>query len=194
MLFVPDTGNGVPDTYTDAAAEGYRPGLSIAFRGVRLSSMAKPNEPPTSSPRGPLIVMAAGGLLVAGLVGWALTRSVEPPLVTPASTDVPAAASTATPSLPETTPTPSTAPPLSASDFSIPAGGTQDSGKAEVNRMSVEDLHGKFNRGDVTIIDVRDAASYATGHIPGSLNIAMASLQTQIDTLPKGKQIVAYCT
>lgn len=138
--------------------------------------------------------MAAGGLLVAGLVGWALTRSVEPPLVTPASTDVPTVTATAEPVLSQTAPAPSTAPPLSASDFSIPAGGTQDPGKAEVARMSVEDLHGKFNRGDVTVIDVRDAASYATGHIPGSLNIPMASIQAQIDTLPKGKQIVAYCT
>jgi hypothetical protein len=153
--------------------------------------MPKPNETPPSSSRGPLVVMAAGGVLVAGLVGWALTRSVEPPVVTPGNTDVPRGATTLSPApsaAPMTTLSPA---PLSASDFSL---GTQEPAKAEVARMSVEDLHAKFTRGDVTIVDVRDAAAYATAHIPGSLNIPMTSIQGQLDILPKGKTIVAYCT
>lgn len=127
--------------------------------------------------------MGAGGVLVAGLVVWALTRSVEPPVVTPVNTDTPAVRGNTT-----LTPAPS------AGDFSIPANGTQEPDKAQVARISAEDLHAQFSRGDVTIVDVRDASAYATAHIPGSLNIPMASIQGQIDTLPKGKPIVAYCT
>lgn len=133
--------------------------------------------------------MAVGGLLVAGLVVWALMRSVEPPVITP----VPTAATTA--STPSQTPGfITTAPPLSPSSYSIPANGAQEPDKAEVGRISAEDLHGRFSRGDVTIVDVRDAAAFAGGHIPGSLNIPMTTIQGQLDVLPKGKLIVTYCT
>ena len=43
--------------------------------------MAKPRhnpEPQETSPRGMLAILAIGALLVAGLVVWALTRTVEP--------------------------------------------------------------------------------------------------------------------
>jgi rhodanese-related sulfurtransferase len=43
-------------------------------------------------------------------------------------------------------------------------------------------------------VDVRDAGSFQAGHIPGSLNIPMASVQANLDLLPKGKQVVTYCT
>lgn len=127
--------------------------------------------------------MVAGALVVIGLVGWALTRSVEPaPPAAPVDTVVTPAPPTGTSST------------VSPSAFSIPPGGAQDPDKAVVERISAEDLHAKFTRGDVTILDVRDAAAYAAGHIPGSIHIPFSSLQTQLDSIPKGKQIVAYCT
>lgn len=142
--------------------------------------------------------MAAGGILVAGLVVWALTRSVQPPLISPieSQTTGSVTATTATTATATTVPTATTtAAPLSPSSFSIPATGTpQAPDKVEVARISAEDLHAGFTRGDVTILDVRDAAAFATGHIPGSLNMPMASIQGQLDVLPKGKPIVAYCT
>jgi Rhodanese-like domain len=149
-----------------------------------------------------MAVMVAGGLLVMGLVGWALTRSVEPAPV-PATIDY-STSNTATP-----VPTPQTAPPppftattastptstVTPGSFSIPPGGqTQEPDKAQVGRVSAEDLYGRFTSGAVTIVDVRDAAAYQAGHIPGSLNIPMASLQTQIASLRTGKPVVAYCT
>src|SRR6185436_9973024 len=123
--------------------------------------MSNKKEPSPSSPNSALIVMAAGGLAVAGLVGWALTRSVEPPPVTQPSTDTVATASAA-----------------NASSYSIPVSGEQqEPDKAAVPRISVEDLHAQYDRGAVTVIDVRDDKAYAGGHIAGAMHVPMASVQ-----------------
>ena len=66
--------------------------------------------------------------------------------------------------------------------------------RAEVARIAAEDLRAKANRGEVTVIDVRQAADYARGHIAGAINIPFASIETQLDQIPKGKEIVTYCT
>ncbi len=132
--------------------------------------MAKNSNPNTT-----LLVLIAGGLVVAGLVGWALTRSVESE-----APFVPATASTAP--LPSTTAAPSTIQPMSESE------------KAAVARIAVEDLHAKASRGEVTIIDVRDVSSYTSGHIPNSLHIPLARIEGEIPYLPKDKPIVTYCT
>jgi len=152
--------------------------------------------------------MSIGALLVVGLVGWALTRTVEPapsvmanqeqfptstvattPTNTPAVTDPNATTSSPSPIASTTAPvtfTSDTAP--------TPSEHSQSPEKAAVARMSAEDLRERVNGGSVVVIDVRDANSYAQGHIAGALNIPFASVEGQLDTIPKGKQIVTYCT
>lgn len=140
------------------------------------------SEAQTSS-RSSLIALVLGALVVAGLVVWALTRTVEPASAT-ATFEQPAAdGTTSEPIGSATSPVGMTQPPT-------PVSGSRD----EVARISAEDLRAKFNRGEVTVIDVRDATSYANGHIPGSMNIPFASMQGMTDLVPKGKEIVTYCT
>jgi rhodanese-related sulfurtransferase len=55
-------------------------------------------------------------------------------------------------------------------------------------------LKQRIDRGEVTVIDVRDAESYTKGHIPGSLHIPLARVEGEIPYLPKAKPIVFYCT
>jgi rhodanese-related sulfurtransferase len=46
----------------------------------------------------------------------------------------------------------------------------------------------------VLIVDVRDAGSYAEGHLPGAINIPLGELQQKLATLKAAKKpIVAYC-
>lgn len=61
-------------------------------------------------------------------------------------------------------------------------------------RISVDELKPLFDRGDVTIIDVRPADAYAQSHIPGALQIPLARIDGEAQYLPKDKLIVAYCT
>ena len=61
--------------------------------------------------------------------------------------------------------------------------------------ITATQLKDRLDRGDrVTIIDVRNAADFQLGHLPGSLHVPLANVEAQIAYLPKTKLIVAYCT
>ena len=63
-----------------------------------------------------------------------------------------------------------------------------------VPRISVADLKKAADTGQVLILDVRDAGSYAEGHLPGAINIPLDALQQKLATLKAAKKpIVAYC-
>lgn len=128
-----------------------------------------------------LAILSIGGLLVVALVVWALTRSVERAPAAATATSV------------------SDVPQVAAGDTANPAasrtiGEEQSPEMKAVPRMAAEDLRSKLNRNAVTVIDVRDAASFESGHIPGSVHIPLAAIEGAASTLPKDKQIVTYCT
>jgi 3-mercaptopyruvate sulfurtransferase SseA len=154
--------------------------------------MAKQRRPAPAQPassRTTIAILAIGGLLVAALVAWALTRTVEPQ-ATVADTAAPLTVSN------ETTTT-APAAPLTATQTASPfppAEHAQSEEKVAVPRIAVEDLREKMKTNAVTVIDVRDDASFAAGHIPGSLHIPFARVEGEMSTLAKGKPIVTYCT
>jgi len=47
--------------------------------------------------------------------------------------------------------------------------------------------------GLVTVLDVRPAAEFAQGHLPGALNIPLERLKERLAELPAERQVVAYC-
>lgn len=153
--------------------------------------MAKPRHddpPPPTSSRNALIIMALGGIAVAALVVWALTRTVEP---TPDETTTVAATETFTPSATATTT--ATLPPLATTlnPTTVPPTGEST---ASVPRIAAEDVREKLRANEIVLVDVRDAAAYSTSHIPGALHIPFASVEGAMKSLPKGKPIVTYCT
>lgn len=160
----------------------------MATKSHRLS---KESTTPAPS-RGPMIVLIAGSIAIAALVGWALTRSVEPapPNDPVMATPMPptATAATTTTLTPGMTAT-NTAPPATAT-AAQPATGE----RGGVTRMQPQELKGLVDRGAVTIVDVRDSVSYANGHIPGAVHIPFARIEGESRYLPKDKPIVLYCT
>jgi 3-mercaptopyruvate sulfurtransferase SseA len=106
----------------------------------------------------------AGGLLVGGVIAWTMTR-VEPPRPAPVTAAVT-----------------SVAPPIPTQSLeSIP-------------RISVADLSQRLDRGEVVVIDVRDADSYVASHVPGAMQIPLSYIPGELPYLPRGKPIVTYCT
>lgn len=151
--------------------------------------------------------MVLGGLLVAGLVGWALTRTVEPPPSVMATDTTPTTAAVPTDTTPTDglTPAPVTTAPMTTAQQTgtsafpainphVETEHQQTPEKAAVPRMAVEDLRAKINRGAVTVIDVRDQSSYESGHIPGAMHLQLASIEANLSQIPKDKPIVTYCT
>jgi hypothetical protein len=129
--------------------------------------MAKNRQQETQSSSGAtLALLAVGGLLVAGLVVWALTRTVEthaPVATTETSAPIAAPVTSGTNGFVSNT----TTSPLPVSVAPPPS---EDS-KASVPRIAVEDLREKMKAGQVTVIDVRPAESYQAAHIEGAINI-----------------------
>lgn len=155
-----------------------------------------------SASKTPLIFLTIGGLLVAGLVVWALTRTVETP---PSETSTIADAQQQSAPLaqtPQTTTESQTSPndyvaPIASTTAPVMALPTSTPNQhSDYPRISAEDLYEKWKAGSdsVTIIDVRDAGAYAAAHIPGSLHIPLSSVEANLDRLSKDKEIVAVCT
>ena len=64
----------------------------------------------------------------------------------------------------------------------------------EISRVSLEDAKAAFDNQKALFVDVRDAGSYAAGHIQGSINVPLADVETRLSDLPANRWIILYCT
>ena len=158
--------------------------------------MAKtPHQPESTSNKSAMLIMVAGIVLVGALVVWALTRTVEPSIEQGYTADATTAPDTAPPVATTQPSTSTTIPSATATATTTAPPAPQPQGdRSEVQRIAVEDLRAKLNRNEVTVIDVRDASSFAARRIPGAINVPFASVESMLDQIPKDKPIVTYCT
>jgi rhodanese-related sulfurtransferase len=56
-----------------------------------------------------------------------------------------------------------------------------------------EALVRKIRRGEIILLDLRPPEEFVSGHIPGSRSIPLRELRRKLATLPKSREIVAYC-
>lgn len=63
----------------------------------------------------------------------------------------------------------------------------------ELEPISLNELRTRLKTGDVLLVDVRPAAEYEAGHIPGARSIPYDEVETRLRELPKNREIVAYC-
>ena len=56
-----------------------------------------------------------------------------------------------------------------------------------------DELLSRLRDDTVTLIDVRPAAEYRAGHLPGARNVPLADLGSRLRDLPVDREIVAYC-
>jgi len=59
--------------------------------------------------------------------------------------------------------------------------------------ISQKELSARMEDGLVTVIDVRPAEEFAAGHLPEAINIPIELLDQNLDSLPAGGEVVAYC-
>jgi rhodanese-related sulfurtransferase len=64
---------------------------------------------------------------------------------------------------------------------------------AGLEPVTREELSGRLRDGQVLVLDVRPAAEYAAGHIPGAINMPHDELAARLADLPADADIVAYC-
>ena len=66
------------------------------------------------------------------------------------------------------------------------------------DRDSLEPVTGselvkRLKDGMVTVLDVRPPREFASGHLPGAVNVPLAELERRLGELPRKREIVAYC-
>jgi rhodanese-related sulfurtransferase len=72
--------------------------------------------------------------------------------------------------------------------------GQQVPDQSSAPRVSLADFKKAFDAGSLVILDVRDASSYAAGHIPGAILVPLDTLAKKAPELKTSKKpIVAYC-
>ena len=64
---------------------------------------------------------------------------------------------------------------------------------ATVPQISVPQLAEAMSRGEVAVVDVRGAAEWEAGHLPGVPNIPLGHLAGHLADLPHGRPLVVHC-
>jgi rhodanese-related sulfurtransferase/DNA-binding HxlR family transcriptional regulator len=65
--------------------------------------------------------------------------------------------------------------------------------RAGLATIGRDELLARMHAGEVVVLDVRPAAEYAAGHLPGAVNIPPDELEARLRELPEGQPVVAYC-
>ncbi|MEW6332495.1 MAG: metalloregulator ArsR/SmtB family transcription factor [Pseudomonadota bacterium] len=65
--------------------------------------------------------------------------------------------------------------------------------KDELEPIPRRELLERARQGIVTVLDVRPPEEYASGHVPGAVNVPLKELAKRLEELPQGQEIVAYC-
>ena len=63
----------------------------------------------------------------------------------------------------------------------------------EMEAVPAREVLDRAKRGLVLVLDVRPPEEFAAGHVPGAVNIPVKELESRLASLPKRKEIVAYC-
>jgi rhodanese-related sulfurtransferase len=59
--------------------------------------------------------------------------------------------------------------------------------------VDATELMERLSDGSVVVLDVRPEEEYRSGHIPGAVSVPVDALEAAQQTLPKDREIVAYC-
>ncbi|CDG22360.1 Transcriptional regulator [Xenorhabdus poinarii G6] len=65
--------------------------------------------------------------------------------------------------------------------------------RERLESISREELLLRLNEGDITLLDVRSPEEFASGHLPGAVNIPAEELEGRLSELLKEQEVVAYC-
>jgi rhodanese-related sulfurtransferase/DNA-binding transcriptional ArsR family regulator len=66
-------------------------------------------------------------------------------------------------------------------------------GRKQMTPVDRRQLLSRIRNGEVTVLDLRDQAEFAAGHIPGARSVPMQELRKTLRSIPRDQEVVAYC-
>lgn len=66
-------------------------------------------------------------------------------------------------------------------------------GKKGMEPVDRDLLIERIKNDDVTLLDVRPAEEFQSGHIDGALSVPLKEIERMLEKLPKDREVVAYC-
>lgn len=64
----------------------------------------------------------------------------------------------------------------------------------QIERVTLANSKAALDSKSALFLDVRDAQSYAAGHVPGAINIPYGELESRLSELDSNQWIITYCT
>ena len=71
--------------------------------------------------------------------------------------------------------------------------GAGATGLQTVERLTPHELRVRMHRGDVHVVDVRNATEWNAGHLPGAQHLPLGQLAEHVGELPRDRTIVVQC-
>jgi rhodanese-related sulfurtransferase len=65
--------------------------------------------------------------------------------------------------------------------------------KDDLEPVTADELLDRARKGLITVLDVRPPEEFASGHLPGAINIPIGELENRLAELPRRREVVAYC-
>jgi rhodanese-related sulfurtransferase/DNA-binding transcriptional ArsR family regulator len=66
-------------------------------------------------------------------------------------------------------------------------------GRQHMTPLDRRQLLARIRAGEVTVLDLRDEAEFAAGHLPGARSVPLPELKKALRSIPRDQEIVAYC-
>lgn len=66
-------------------------------------------------------------------------------------------------------------------------------GQPKHPEVTAQELDALLRAGDALVVDVREAAEFATGHIPGAINMPLSVFRPSDLPHPAGKKLILTC-
>ncbi len=66
-------------------------------------------------------------------------------------------------------------------------------GSKSVRSLRPEEVRELVQKGEATLVDVREPHEWASGHIPGALHAPLSQFAAVASTLPVHKPVILYC-
>lgn len=65
--------------------------------------------------------------------------------------------------------------------------------RAALEAVDAAELLERLIDGSAVVLDVRPEEEYRAGHIPGALSVPVDALEAALQTLPRDREVIAYC-